>query len=160
MLTIDSLAAVLRLVRDARGLRIEDFAGTVEPRHVQSLEAGRLTTTSLASLEGVAKVLGVNPITLLVLSSGFGADGSPADVLKEIQHDIKALDALKVNAESFSRQFQGGQLVSRPAGVQVNQEKLAAVLLCKDQGMSISETAKKLGMPATTVRRYWLKNES
>lgn len=156
MRTRESLAAVLRLVRSARKLKVEDFAAAVDPRHIQFLEAGNVTT-KLDTLEAVADVLGVNPLSLLVLSSSFGANSSPVELMKQILAEVDDLAAMGVNAESLAGQFQDGQLISRPAGAQVNQEKLAAVLSCKDQGMTMSETANKLGMPATTVRRYWLK---
>lgn len=156
MRTRDSLAAVLRLARSARKLKVDDFASAVDPRHMQYLETGRVTTT-LETLEAVAKVLDVNPISLLVLSSSLGTGTSLDDLIKQILADIHNLSALDVNADSFAAQFLDGHLAPRPAGAQVNQEKLSAVLECKAQGMSISQAAKKLGMPATTVRRYWSK---
>jgi len=156
MRTRESLAAVLRLVRSARRLKVEDFAAAVDPRHIQFLEAGKVTT-KLDTLEAVANVLGVNPLSLLVISSSFGTNCSPNDLVKQILAEVDDLAVIGVNAESLAGQFKNGQLVPRPAGAQVNQEKLSAVLSCKDQGMTMSETANKLGMPATTVRRYWLK---
>jgi transcriptional regulator with XRE-family HTH domain len=156
MRTRDSLAAVLRLARSARRLKVDDFALAVDPRHIQYLETGKVTTT-LETLEAVAKVLDVNPISLLVLASSLGTNTSPNDLVKQILADVDQLAALDVNSESFAAQFLDGQLVSRPAGAQVNQKKLAAVLACKNAGMTMGETAKKLEMPATTVRRYWSK---
>lgn len=152
----DSLAAVLRLVRKARKLGVDEFAGAIDPRHMNNLEAGR-TDPRLETIEAIANVLNVSPASLLILSSSLGTAVNPSDRLIEIRDELRQLEILGVNEASFAQMFDDGKLISKPAGAQVNSERLASVLECKGKGMSPSETAKKLGIAVTTVRRYWLK---
>lgn len=154
--TRDSLAAVIRVLRSARTLSVDDFASSVDPKHINNLENGKVSPT-IEMLEAVAEVLNVSPIALLLLSSTVRDGRTPEQTLKDLREEVRHLTKTGM-ANQFPAQFSGGKLVSRARGARVNQENLAAVLTCKSRGLTPSEAAKKLGMPVTTVRRYWLQS--
>jgi transcriptional regulator with XRE-family HTH domain len=155
MLTKDSLGAVLRVLRSVRNLKVDDFVGRVDPTHVNNLENGKYSA-SIDTLESLADVLNVHPLSLLLLSSSLGKDETPEDLLAEIKQELRQLRNLGV-VDAFNAQFVDGKLAVRKAGHQVSEERVAAVLACKAKGMSPGETARELGIPGTTVRRDWLK---
>lgn len=151
----ESLAAVLRATRLARGLKAEDFSARIDPTHVNNLENAKVNLT-LETLEAVAHVLGVRSMTLLTLAATLREETTTEHFLELLSKEVAELSALGV-VESSRNQIENGQLVKRPSGAQISQEKLAAVLECKATGMTQRETAQKLGLPATTVHRYWHK---
>ncbi|MBD8791026.1 helix-turn-helix transcriptional regulator [Pseudomonas syringae] len=151
----DSLAAVLRVLRRARGLKAEDFANHIAPTHVNNLENGKVSVT-LETLQSVSAVLDVRPITLLILAESFRGKVSPADMLVEIEKELNNL-ASPAMLKDFAGQMEGDQLVRRPSGAQLSQEKLSAVRECKAQGMTQREAVLELGFPTSTVQRYWHK---
>jgi transcriptional regulator with XRE-family HTH domain len=155
MLTRDSLGAVLRILRSARKLKVDDFADCIDPKHVNNLENGKSSVT-LETLESVAHVLTVNPLSLLILSASLRDGRSPEELLIELKEDVRELRALGVN-DGFSGQFEDGKLTVRRPGTQIDQQKLTAIIACKVEGMTQSEAAKKLGIPLSTIRRYWVK---
>lgn len=151
----DSLAAVLRVVRRARKLKAEQLSDGVTATHVANLENGKVSVT-LETLESMATMLSVKPITLLALATGLRTGTSYELVLRDIESEIEQLTALGL-LEEFPREFEGGRLKSRPSGAQVSQKRLAAVLECKAAGLTQKETAHKLGIPTSTVQRHWQK---
>lgn len=155
MLVRDSLAAVLRVIRRSRGLKAEDFSALIDPTHVNNLENGKVSVT-LETLQSVSSVLDFRAISLLVLATSVREKVSPNDLLAEVKREIRAFSSAKAMAE-FASQIENGELVRRPSGAQVSQEKLAAVRECKIAGMTQRETVVKLGLPASTVQRYWHK---
>ncbi|MBV4516159.1 MULTISPECIES: helix-turn-helix domain-containing protein [Pseudomonas] len=155
MLARTSLAAVIRAMRLARGLKVEDFASALEPRHLNNLENAKVSP-SLETLQAVARVLGVRAASLLLLEESLRENWALQDLVKELGLEVEELSALGVIASSSS-QLENGQLVKRSAGAQVLQDRLAAVLECKASGMTQGATARKLGLPTTTVHRYWHK---
>lgn len=155
MLVRDSLAAVLRVARRTRDLKAEDFSGGIDPTHVNNLENGKVSVT-LETLESVATVLDVRAISLLVLAASLREKVSPTDLLAEVKKELRAFSSPEILADLAS-QIENDQLVPRPSGAQVSQEKLAAVRACKSSGMTQRETVAKLGLPASTVQRYWHK---
>lgn len=155
MLARDSLAAVLRVLRRARGLKAEDFSACIDPTHVNNLENGKVSVT-LETLESVANVLDLRTISLLVLATSFREKISIHELLTEVKTQVDEFSSSEILA-AFASQIENGQLVQRPSGAQVSQKKLAAVRECKVAGMTQRETVAKLGLPASTVQRYWHK---
>lgn len=151
----DSLAAVLRVLRRARGLKAEHFAEGIAPTHVANLENGKVSVT-VETLEAVAQVLNVEPISLLALATGLRTGTSYERVLRDVKAEIDKLAAQGLLGD-FDQEFEDGRLRSRPSGAQVSKERVAAVLKCKAAGLTQKETAQKLGIPASTVQRYWQK---
>lgn len=151
----DSLAAVLRVLRRARERKAEHFSEGINPTHIANLENGKVSVT-LDTLEAVAAVLNVKPVTLLVLATGLRTDVPSDSVLREIELELEELASLGV-VGALANEFEDGKLRSRPSGAQVSQARLEAVLACKASGLTQKETAKKLGIPSSTVQRYWQK---
>lgn len=151
----DSLAAVLRVLRRARERKTEHFSEGINPTHIANLENGKVSVT-LQTLEAVANVLNVKPVTLLVLATALRNDLPNDSVLREIELELKELVSLGV-MDALDSEFQDGKLRSRPSGAQISQERLEAVLACKACGLTQKETAQKLGIPSSTVQRYWQK---
>ncbi len=152
----DSLAAVLRVVRRARKLKAEQLSEGITATHVANLENGKVSVT-LETLEAVATMLNVKPITLLALAAGLLTETPYEVVLRDIKSEIEQLTAMGV-LEALPQEFEGGRLKSRPSGAQVSQKRLAAVLECKAGGLTQKETAQKLGIPTSTVQRHWQKS--
>lgn len=155
MLARDSLAAVLRVLRRARGLKAEDFSGWIDPTHVNNLENGKVSVT-LDTLESVARVLDLRAISLLLLAASLRENTHPRELLNQVKAEVDSVLALGVAAD-FESQIENDRLVSRRSGAQVSEDKLTAVRACKDLGMTQRDTAAKLGLPASTVQRYWHK---
>lgn len=152
----DSLAAVLRVVRRARKLKAEQLSEGITATHVANLENGKVSVT-LETLEAVATMLNVKPITLLALAAGLRTETPYEVVLRDIKSEIEQLTAMGV-LEALPQEFEAGRLKSRPSGAQVSQKRLAAVLECKAGGLTQKETAQKLGIPTSTVQRHWQKS--
>ncbi|MEG8293051.1 MULTISPECIES: helix-turn-helix domain-containing protein [Pseudomonas] len=155
MLARDSLAAVLRVLRRARDLKAEDFSTGIDPTHVNNLENGKVSV-SLETLESVAKILDLRTVSLLVLATSLREKISPHELLAEVKTEVREFSSPRFLAD-FASQIENGELVRRPSGAQVSQKKLAAVRECKVAGMTQRETVIKLGLPASTVQRYWHK---
>jgi transcriptional regulator with XRE-family HTH domain len=151
----DSLAAVLRVVRRVRGLKAEDFSGHIDPTHVNNLENAKVSVT-IDTLEAVASALNMSTISLLVLAESLRNKVTSQEILADVKAQVREFSDAKTT-QAFADQFEDGRLVSRPSGAQLAQEKLAAVLACKTQGLSQKETVAKLGIPTSTVQRYWHK---
>lgn len=151
----DSLAAVLRVLRRARERKAEHFSEGINPTHIANLENGKVSVT-LHTLEAVANVLDIKPVTLLVLATALRNDVSSDSVLREIELELKEVASLGVEGE-LADEFEDGKLRSRPSGAQISQERFEAVLACKASGLTQKETAQKLGIPSSTVQRYWQK---
>jgi len=86
----------LRLVRRARGLTQEDFDDVSSRVYVSALERG-IKQPTLAKVDALAGVLGVHPLTLLVLSYCREIDPREvqahlAAVASEVQQLSKASD--------------------------------------------------------------------
>ncbi|EKT4456324.1 helix-turn-helix transcriptional regulator [Pseudomonas putida] len=144
------------MLRRARELKAEDFAERIAPTHVANLENGSVSV-SVETLEAVASVLSVQPVTLLTLAAGLRKGISHELVLREVKSEIEKLAAQRLLRE-FGQEFQDGRLKARPSGAQVSKERLTAVLGCKANGLTQKETALKLGIPTSTVQRYWQKS--
>jgi transcriptional regulator with XRE-family HTH domain len=151
----DSLAAVLRVLRRARKLKAEHFSAGINPTHVANLENGNVSVT-IETLEAVANVLNVKPISLLVLATGLRTSLSADDVIQEVRSEIERLYELGLVGE-FVNEFEDGYLKSRPSGAQVALGRLEAVRRCKASGMTQKQTAQELGVPTSTVQRDWQK---
>ncbi|MBK4992374.1 helix-turn-helix transcriptional regulator [Pseudomonas sp. S37] len=151
----ESLAAVLRAMRLARGLKAEDFSSRIDPKHVNNLENAKVTP-SMDTLEAAASILGVRAMSLLLLETSLRENVTPQDLLRELSDQVEELSTLGIITSAMA-QLENGKLIARRSGAQVSQGRLTAVLACKALGMTQVETARKLGVPTTTVNRYWHK---
>lgn len=153
MVMRESLAAVLRLVRSARGLSKEDLQGQVDPKHLYKLENAK-TGVTLDMLNTISSALNVDPLALLVAASCFDRSLPPDDVLKRLGVEVRNLSDLGV-VKGLSGQFADGKLVPNKAGKRLPPEKIEAVLRCRKQGMTQKEASEMLGISTSTVNRIW-----
>lgn len=149
----ESLAAVLRLVRSARGLSKDDFQGQIDPKHVYNLENAK-TNVTLETLEIVASTLKVDPLALLILAASLEREQAHDEFLRYLGKEVRKLSDLGVVA-NWPGQFENGALSPLPAGRQPSREKVEAVLACQARGMTQKQTATELGIPTSTVNRIW-----
>ncbi|RKS18935.1 hypothetical protein BJ917_4635 [Pseudomonas sp. WPR_5_2] len=151
----ESLAAVLRLVRSARGLSKEDLQGQIDPKHLYNLENAK-TGITLDMLNTTSSALNVDPLALLIVASCFEKKLTHDDVLEGLRVEIKGLIDLGV-IKGLPEQFVDGSLVPSKAGQRSSPEKIEAVLHCQAQGMTQKETSDALGIPTSTINRIWRK---
>lgn len=149
----DSLAAVLRLVRSARGLSKDDFQGQIDPKHVYNLENAK-TNVTLETLEIVASTLQVDPLALLTLAASLEREQTHDEFLRYLSKEVRKLSDLGVVA-NWPSQFENGTLSPLPAGRRTSREKVDAVLECRARGMTQKEAADALNMSTSTVNRIW-----
>ena len=152
----DPLAAVIRLVRSARGLAKEDFLGLVDAKHVYNVENGK-TSITLDTLETLASAMGTDPLALLVIASSYEKELSPEDFLKKLGKEVKSLREIGV-VDGLQGQFDNGALTTRIAGRRTSEEKVEAVLRCKANGLTQKEASDTLGIPTSTVGRIWKRD--
>ncbi|WP_234267610.1 helix-turn-helix domain-containing protein [Hydrogenophaga sp. NFH-34] len=87
----NNFAAGLRSARNARGMSQEDFGLVSSRTYVSSLERG-LKSPTLNKVDDLADVLGVHPLTLLILSytEGRGTELTPR-FLEEVMSEVEAV---------------------------------------------------------------------
>ena len=151
----ESLAAVLRLVRDSRGLSKDDFQGLIDPKHVYNLENARSAVT-IETLEAVASALRVDALTLLTVAASLDRGQAHERLLQDLGEQGKELDALGVR-EKWPSEFREGLLVPRQAGRRTPLSTIEAIWLCRERGMNQKETAQELNLSTSTVSRNWNK---
>ncbi|WP_458127567.1 XRE family transcriptional regulator [Pseudomonas sp. Z2-11] len=153
-----SVAAVIRLVRSARGLAKEDFHGQLDPKHVYNLEHAKVSVP-LDTLEILAERLDVEPLALLAVAASYDKQHSPEDFVKYLNKEIKKLKYLGV-LEGLPTQFADGALKPRLPGQRTPPEKVDAVLRCRALGLTQKQASEILGMAISTVGRIWSTQRS
>lgn len=148
-----ALAAVLRALRAAKGLKQEELADAVSADYLSTLEKGAATPT-LDKLHTLSNALGVSPTALIALTQGVKANEPPSVILERAHKEILELQRLGI-ADLLQAQIVDGELTKRPAGKRFDETKLKNVLACKAAGLTQTQTAKKLGMSTSTVHDLW-----
>ncbi|KAB0499100.1 helix-turn-helix domain-containing protein [Pseudomonas vancouverensis] len=146
----NGFAAVLKAVRAVRGLSQQDLGDVSDRKHFWQIENAKSSPT-LNKLEKLSKALQFDPVTLLTLSLAVRDEVSPSEVLQRVQKelaDFERMGGLKELVDSM----QSGVPKSR-ASEQLR--KLAAVRLCKREGLTQKATTEKLGLPKSTVHDLW-----
>jgi DNA-binding transcriptional regulator LsrR (DeoR family) len=88
--------------------------------------------------------------------SSYDTQSSIGERRVALNKETQKLDALRVVAD-MPKHFSDGKLVGEKAGWSLLGSIVKEVLMCRDQGFSQSETARRLGIHQTTVRRVWLR---
>ena len=89
LLTKNDIGSALRYIRKLKGISQEDFSEQSSRTYVSTLERS-LKSPTLSKIEELAAVLGIHPLTLLVLSYSDGGESAMRQVLKEVDN-IRAL---------------------------------------------------------------------
>jgi transcriptional regulator with XRE-family HTH domain len=155
MVSRESLAAVLRLARASRGLSRDQLYAKdkIEPRHLQRLENAKSGVT-LEMLGSIAQALGFDPIALLIVASSYDSKTPVRERVAALKKELEQLDALSIVAD-MPKHFSGDILVAERAGWSIPDVTVSEAILCRDQGLNQTETAKKLGIHQSTVSRIW-----
>ena len=88
-----SFGKALKLIRKKRGLTQEDFSDVSSRTYMSTLERGMKTIT-LEKLEDIAGVLGVHPITILLMTySEVGEDIQSKELLNRLVRELAVVKA-------------------------------------------------------------------
>ncbi|WP_409319944.1 helix-turn-helix domain-containing protein [Pseudomonas putida] len=153
MSLMPALAALVRVVRHAKGLTQEQLAGSVEARHLHNIENARSSIT-IDRLEAIAAKLEVDPATLIVLASALSKGLTDEQMLEVIQHDFQRMDAVGARIH-VADHYKDGKVTRVRPGRQIDPKKLAAIRQAKAAGESQASVSARLGLPKSTVGRLW-----
>jgi len=152
----EELAATLRVIRQLKGARYEAISGAISPKHLSMIERGDAQAT-IPTLLKLSESLGISVLTLLGLCLAVRDQKSPEMELERAQHELKELVTLGA-LEIIKENLPGGALVKRARGTKADAERVTAVQTLKQQGKTQAEVARELGLPTSTVHRYWSKS--
>ncbi|WP_248694590.1 helix-turn-helix domain-containing protein [Pseudomonas fulva] len=149
-----TLAAVLRTTRAARGLSQEHLATTVDARHLHRVEHAK-SNISLEMLEDISKRLDVDSVALLAAAACYERKESLEEFMTHLWTELSKLREMRV-MENLPAQFSNGVLIAAKSGKPPTPpDRIKAILDCKADGLSQKETSVKLGMPYSTVHKFW-----
>lgn len=149
-----TLAAVLRATRAARGLSQEQLASTVEPRHLHRIEHAK-SNISFEMLEDISKRLDVDSVALLAAAACYERQEQLEEFMTHLWTELSKLREMRV-MESLPAQFSNGRLIAAKSGKPPTPpDRIKAILDCKAEGLSQKATSVKLGMPYSTVHKFW-----
>lgn len=153
MSLMPALAALVRVIRQAKALTQEQLSGSVEARHLHNIENARSSIT-LERLEAVSSKLGIDPAALVVLASALEKGVSDDQILESLRQEFAKLDALGVR-DHIGEHYKDGKVTRVRPGRQIDPQKLAAIRLAKATGESQASVSTRLGLPKSTVGRLW-----
>ena len=136
-------AAALQLLRTRGEISQRELADAVDPSYVSRLEAGTRSVTLDVS-HGLAKALGVDPLTLLALAYAAERGQTPRQVVDQLVRDLESTGLL------------GSEIPPLPSKrthpvVAASLELRAQIRELIDQGFSQAEVARRLGVSRQTV---------
>lgn len=152
---IRPLAAVLRLVRIARGLSQEQLSGAAEARHTHNLENAKASTT-IDTLELVAQRLGLDPVALLGYASRIERGESLDEYLAYLKVEMLRIAELNIDAQ-IDQHYKDGEVITHKRGRRTDPSKVDEVLQAKAAGKTRQQIADELGMAWSTVSDIWKK---
>lgn len=152
MLLRQAYAAVLQLLRARLGLSQHDIAQTVTQSHVSQLEAVKTSATLEVSQE-LAEALNLHPVSFLALVHAAQDQRSAREILRLAMEELDAIELLDVSLPIQPEKLSPPQTVAAD-------KKWEAVQELKKEGHSQAEVVQMLGMPRSTVGRYWHKKNS
>lgn len=151
------LAAVIRLIRMARGLSQEQFSGTVEARHIHNLEHAKSSPT-LDTLETLAGRLSIDPLALLCFAARLERGENQAQYIEFLQKEMQKISDLDIEAQ-IHEHYRDGDVITHKPGRRSNQARVEAVLKAKAEGKSKREISEELAIPRSTVNDIWRRHD-
>lgn len=83
-----SLGLAIKQSRNAKKITQEDFSGISSRTYISTLERG-LYSPTVEKIDGIAKVIGIHPLTLLTLSYLIKANETdPTSLLNKVQDEL------------------------------------------------------------------------
>lgn len=150
---MSAIAALLRVIRNARALSQEEMSGSVEARHLHNIENARSSVT-ITKLEAVAAKLDIDPAALVVLASALEKGLTDEQMLELLKAEFQKVDALGAR-DRISEHYRNGKVMRVQPGRQIDPKKLAAIRQAKAAGESQAAVSARLGIPKSTVGRLW-----
>ncbi|MCF5652389.1 helix-turn-helix domain-containing protein [Pseudomonas syringae] len=140
-------AATLQWLRVRRGLSQAELQTQTDQAHISRLEAST-TSASVDLSADLAQALGLKPLSFLTLVAA-AHDGKTAraaliDTLTELEQ-LGVLDDV----------LPGEPRKLTPPRKLAAAVKLKAIRELKEAGLSQSEVCRQLGLPSSTVGRFW-----
>lgn len=148
-----AIAALVRVIRNAKGLSQEKMSGSVEARHMHNIENGRSSIT-IGKLEAVSARLEIEPAALVVLACALEKGLSDDQVLELLRSEFQRIDALGAR-ERIGEHYYDGKVNRVRPGRQIDPQKLTAIRQAKAAGESQASVSSRLGLPKSTVGRLW-----
>lgn len=149
----EELAITLRAIRRMKGMGYEALAGTISQSNLSLLEQGKIQAT-LPTLLKIADTLDVSLLTIMALCLAIRDHKTPEGELLDAQAELQRFME-SGGLELMEAQTEDGALKKRERGIRANAERISAVIDLKRQGMTQAETARALGLPKSSVQRYW-----
>jgi len=149
----EELAITLRAIRRMKGKGYESLAGTISQSNLSLLEQGKIQAT-LPTLLKIADTLDVSLLTIMALCLSIRDQKTPERELQDAQAELQSFIE-SGGLQIMEAQTQDGVLKKRERGIRANAQRVSAVIDLKRQGMTQAETARALGLPKSTVQRYW-----
>lgn len=149
----EELAITLRAIRRLKGMGYESLGGTISQSNLSLLEQGKVQAT-LPTLLKIADSLDVSLLTVMALCLAIRDHKTPERELLDAQAELQSFMAAG-GLELMEAQTQDGVLKKRERGIRANAQRVSAVIDLKRQGMTQAEAARMLGLPKSTVQRYW-----
>lgn len=148
-----ALAAVVRALRDSLDLSQEELASAVSQTFLSRIENGHSSPT-VDKFAELADALQLSPVALMALIISTIEHTPTSIVLANAARELEAIEA-KVSAAGIAAHLAGKEVLKRPAARPADLDKLRKVLQCKADGLSKSESARRLGLSRSTIGFLW-----
>lgn len=148
-----ALAAVVRTLRGSLELSQEELASAVSQTFLSRIENGQSSPT-LDKFAELADALQLSPVALMALILSTSEKTPTSIVLANAAKELEAIEA-KVSAADIAAHLVGKEVLKRPAARPADLDKLKKVLQCKADGLSKSESARRLGLSRSTIGFLW-----
>lgn len=148
-----ALAAVVRALRDSLDLSQEELASAVSQTFLSRIENGHSSPT-MDKFAELADALQLSPVALMALILSTIENTPTSIVLANAARELEAIEA-KVSAADIAAHLAGNEVLKRPAARPADLDKLRKVLQCKADGLSKSESARRLGLSRSTIGFLW-----
>ncbi|MDD2037903.1 helix-turn-helix domain-containing protein [Pseudomonas putida] len=142
-----SFAAVLQLMRLRKGITQPAMTKHVNQQTVSKLELAK-SSVSLETSYKLAAGLEIETVTLVALTIASHDRRTAREILLASLAEIEGLDLADVALPAEPERV-------TPMNISRAREKLEAVQELKAKGLTQVEAARQLGMPESTVRRFW-----
>ncbi|ESW36675.1 helix-turn-helix domain-containing protein [Pseudomonas taiwanensis] len=145
----EAYAAVLQMLRDRQALTQYDVANGVTQSQVSRLES-RQSNPTLETSRDLANALNLHPLAFLALVHAADEQKTARELLDQVFAELNRLKMLDAPLPQAPTKKPHPRTRSAEEG-------LRKVQALKAQGKSQVEVIELLGMPRSTVSRYWRK---
>lgn len=145
----EAYAAVLQMLRDRQALTQYDVANGVTQSQVSRLE-GRQSNPTLETSRDLANALNLHPLAFLALVHAADEQKTARELLDQVFAELNRLEILDAPLPQAPTKKPHPRMRSA-------EENLLKVRALKAEGKTQAEVMALLGIPRSTVSRYWNK---